>query len=158
VPLTGARQVPAPPPVRSPRDLSCVPRKIHRRPRRAAGILAPVACRGGAPLLRPIVVVMSWIGLIKSCTEGLVRVVIGAGLAWIGVVEGAGYGAFLQVVGAIFVVAGIVEVSLFESAVRRLPRPHGAWRNQDIDRQTPGGGTSKTSSCASRERFSTPRP
>ena len=53
---------------------------------------------------------MSFLSIVESCGEGLLRIGIGVGLAWIGMVEGAGYGAFLQVVGVIFVAAGVVEI------------------------------------------------
>ena len=60
--------------------------------------------------------------LLESWAEGLLRIVIGVGLAWIGVVEGAGYGMFLEVVGAIFIAAGIGEIWFVEFAVHGLPR------------------------------------
>ena len=47
---------------------------------------------------------------LESWTEGLLRIVLGVGLAWIGVVEAGGYGTFLQVIGTIFIAAGIVEI------------------------------------------------
>ena len=65
---------------------------------------------------------MTLLGLLESSAEGLLRIVIGVGLAWIGVVEGAGYGAFLEIVGAIFIAAGIGEIWFVELAARGLPR------------------------------------
>jgi menaquinone-dependent protoporphyrinogen oxidase len=60
--------------------------------------------------------------LLESWAEGLLRIVIGIGLAWIGVVEGAGYGAFLEVVGAICIAAGIGEIWSVEFAAHGLRR------------------------------------
>jgi menaquinone-dependent protoporphyrinogen oxidase len=60
--------------------------------------------------------------LLESWAEGLLRIVIGVGLAWIGVVEGAGYGAFLEIVGAIFIAAGIGEIWFVEFAADGLRR------------------------------------
>jgi len=53
---------------------------------------------------------MSLMRLIDSWAEGLLRIVMGLGLAWIGIVEAGGYGLFLRVIGAIFIAAGIVEI------------------------------------------------
>ena len=66
---------------------------------------------------------MTLLRLLESWAEGLLRIVIGAGLAWIGVVEGAGYGAFLEVVGAIFIAAGIGEIWFVEFGPHEVPRP-----------------------------------
>jgi len=66
---------------------------------------------------------MTLLRLLESWAEGLLRIVIGAGLAWIGVVEGAGYGAFLEVVGGIFIAAGIGEIWFVEFGPHELPRP-----------------------------------
>lgn len=65
---------------------------------------------------------MTLLRLLESWAEGLLRIVIGVGLAWIGVVEGAGYGAFLEIVGAVFMGAGIVEIWLVEFAAHGGPR------------------------------------
>jgi menaquinone-dependent protoporphyrinogen oxidase len=65
---------------------------------------------------------MSFIQLLESWAEGLLRIALGAGLAWIGAVEGAGYGLFLEVVGTIFIVAGIMEVWSVEAVAHRLRR------------------------------------
>ena len=65
---------------------------------------------------------MTLLRLLESWTEGVLRIVIGVGLAWIGVVEGAGSGAFLEVVGAICVAAGIGEIWIVELAAHGLPR------------------------------------
>ena len=65
---------------------------------------------------------MSFLRLIESWAEALLRIVIGSGLAWIGVVEGEGYGLFLDVVGAIFIAAGVAEIWFVEVAVHGLPR------------------------------------
>jgi hypothetical protein len=74
----------------------------------------PLAIRSRMTLLR----------LLESWAEGLLRIVIGIGLAWIGVVEGAGYGAFLEVVGAICIAAGIGEIWSVEFAAHcRLHPP-----------------------------------
>jgi menaquinone-dependent protoporphyrinogen oxidase len=64
---------------------------------------------------------MSTLRILESWGEGLLRVLLGIGLAWIGVVEGAGYGLFLQVVGAIFIAAGIGEIWVVEAALRAVP-------------------------------------
>jgi menaquinone-dependent protoporphyrinogen oxidase len=65
---------------------------------------------------------MSFLQLIESWAEGLLRITIGAGLAWMGAVEGGGYGLFFVIVGAIFVVAGIAEIWSVEAAARRALR------------------------------------
>lgn len=59
---------------------------------------------------------MSTLRILESWGEGLLRILLGVGLAWIGVVEGAGYGLFLQVVGVIFIAAGIGEIWVVEAA------------------------------------------
>ena len=53
---------------------------------------------------------MSLLRTFESCSEALLRILIGAGLVWIGVAEGRGYGAFLDGVGVIFIGAGLAEV------------------------------------------------
>lgn len=70
---------------------------------------------------------MSLLRFLESWAEGLLRIVIGIGLAWIGVVEGAGYGAFLEVVGTIFIAAGIAEIWFVEVAVHAVPNH---WRTR----------------------------
>jgi len=66
---------------------------------------------------------MTLLRLLESWAEGLLRIVIGIGLAWIGVVEGAGYGAFLEVVGAVFIAAGIGEIWFVEFGAHEVPSP-----------------------------------
>ena len=65
---------------------------------------------------------MTIIRLLESWTEGLLRIVIGAGLAWIGTAEGGGYGLFLVLVGGIFVAAGVAEVWFVEAAAHQERR------------------------------------
>jgi menaquinone-dependent protoporphyrinogen oxidase len=65
---------------------------------------------------------MSFIQLLESWGEGLLRGAIGAGLVWIGAVESAGYGLFLEIVGAIFILAGIMEIWSVEVAAHQLHR------------------------------------
>lgn len=65
---------------------------------------------------------MPFLQMIESWTEGLLRIMIGAGLAWIGSVERGGYGLFFVVVGAIFIVAGLGEIWSVEAAAHRAAR------------------------------------
>jgi menaquinone-dependent protoporphyrinogen oxidase len=65
---------------------------------------------------------VSFIQIVESWTEGLLRMAIGIGLSWIGAVEGAGYGLFLEVVGVIFIAAGIIEIWSVEAAAPGVPR------------------------------------
>jgi menaquinone-dependent protoporphyrinogen oxidase len=65
---------------------------------------------------------MSFLRTFESCSESLLRIVIGGGLVWIGVAEGRGYGAFLDGVGVIFVIAGLAEAWFALTHSRRLPR------------------------------------
>ena len=88
---------------------------------------------------------MSFLRLIESWAEGLLRIVIGAGLGWIGAVEGGGYGLFLEVVGTVFIAAGIAEIWSVDVAVHTLPR---RWRAH------PG---QRDHECAGLQRWSDPR-
>lgn len=65
---------------------------------------------------------MSFVQLLESWAEGILRIAIGAGLVWIGAVEGAGYGLFLEIVGAIFILAGFMEIWSVEVAAHQLRR------------------------------------
>lgn len=65
---------------------------------------------------------MSFLQLLESWAEGLLRITIGAGLAWIGAAERGGYGLFLGIVGVIFVVAGLVEIWSVEAVAHRAPQ------------------------------------
>jgi menaquinone-dependent protoporphyrinogen oxidase len=64
---------------------------------------------------------MTFMRLLQSWAEALVRIIIGMGIVWIGVVEDSGYGVLLEVVGTIFIAAGIAEVWFVEFAAQRLP-------------------------------------
>ena len=76
--------------------------RMQSRSRRASRVEehgTPLARSSGMSLLR----------IVESCSEAILRIVIGAGLVWIGAAEGRGYGVFLDGVGVIFVVAGLAE-------------------------------------------------
>jgi hypothetical protein len=62
------------------------------------------------------------IRVIESWFEGIVRVVLGAGLIWVGVVELGRYGLVFDIAGVMFILAGVGEIWFIESAARRLPR------------------------------------
>ena len=65
---------------------------------------------------------MSLFTFLESWAEGLLRILIGIGLAWIGEVERGGYGFFLALVGFIFIAAGIAEIWAVEAAAHRTRR------------------------------------
>jgi hypothetical protein len=62
---------------------------------------------------------MTFLQMLESWTEGLVRICIGVGLFWIGSVESGGYGVFFEFVGTIFIAAGIGEIWAVEAAALR---------------------------------------